>query len=284
MTETFTETMRRECAAIWEAQLTHPFVVALADGTLPRETFQFYILQDARFLTELAKTFAFAATKTDDRDRILRFGELLMDTVRVERALHEMYAARFGLTIGADGRRADGADELCLHPPHALDRRDGLAGGGRDGDAALRVDLRRRRRAFHGARRTAAATIPTATGSPPTPARISARSAIGCAPSWTTKRPAWTTGGGSGCARSSARAAATNGSSGRWPGRANPGRSDQKPPRGREIAQRTQRTQRTRGDFSHLCVLCGRVLCTSGPQAVQSPAYFIWLFLVRTRS
>lgn len=101
MTESFTETMRRECAAIWEAQLTHPFVVALADGTLPRETFQFYILQDARFLTELAKTFAFAATKTDDRDRILAFGEYLTDTVRVERALHEMYAARFGLTIAA---------------------------------------------------------------------------------------------------------------------------------------------------------------------------------------
>lgn len=101
MSETFTETMRRECAAIWEAQLTHPFVVALADGTLPRETFQFYILQDARFLTELAKTFAFAATKTDDRDRILAFGEYLTDTVRVERALHEMYAARFGLTIAA---------------------------------------------------------------------------------------------------------------------------------------------------------------------------------------
>lgn len=99
MTDSFTETMRRECATIWDAQLVHPFVVALADGTLPRETFQFYILQDARFLTELAKTFAFAATKTDDRDRILKFGEFLVDTVRVERALHEMYAARFGLTM-----------------------------------------------------------------------------------------------------------------------------------------------------------------------------------------
>src|SRR3978361_1052449 len=99
MTETFTETMRRECETIWQAQLTHPFVIALADGTLPPETFQFYILQDARFLTELAKTFAFAATKTDDRDRILKFGELLMDTVRGGRGLHEMYGARFGLTV-----------------------------------------------------------------------------------------------------------------------------------------------------------------------------------------
>ena len=99
MIESFTETVRRECAAIWSAQLTHPFVVALGDGTLPQETFRFYILQDARFLTELAKSFAFAATKTDNRDQILKFGELLMDTVQVERALHEMYAGRFGLTV-----------------------------------------------------------------------------------------------------------------------------------------------------------------------------------------
>ncbi len=99
MVEMFCDGMRRECAAIWDAQLTHPFVVALADGTLPPETFRFYILQDALFLTELAKTFAFAATKTNDRDRIIRFGELLLDTIRVERALHEMYAAQFGLTI-----------------------------------------------------------------------------------------------------------------------------------------------------------------------------------------
>lgn len=46
--------MRQECAAIWYAQLTNPFVLALADGTLSQETFQSYILQDARFLTDLA--------------------------------------------------------------------------------------------------------------------------------------------------------------------------------------------------------------------------------------
>ncbi|MFT6362530.1 MAG: thiaminase [Planctomycetota bacterium] len=46
--------MRQECAAIWYAQLTNPFVLALADGTLSQETFQSYTLQDARFLTDLA--------------------------------------------------------------------------------------------------------------------------------------------------------------------------------------------------------------------------------------
>lgn len=98
-TESFTEEMRWECAAIWDAQLVHPFVIALADGSLPPETFRFYILQDARFLTCLAHTFAFAATKTDAHDRVVRLGELCVDTVRVERALHEEYAARFGMQV-----------------------------------------------------------------------------------------------------------------------------------------------------------------------------------------
>ena len=97
----FTEEMRAACSAIWEAQLAHPFVVALADGTLPQEAFRFYILQDARFLTCLAQTFAFAATKTDDHARIIWLAEHCQSSVRVERALHEQYAAQFGMSVAA---------------------------------------------------------------------------------------------------------------------------------------------------------------------------------------
>ncbi len=102
--ESFCEEMREACAPIWTAQLTHPFVVALADGTVPPETFRFYILQDARFLTSLAQVFAYGATRTDDHARIIRFGEMCIETVQVERALHEMYATRFGMTLDAMAR------------------------------------------------------------------------------------------------------------------------------------------------------------------------------------
>jgi thiaminase len=36
--------------SIWSAQLEHPFVKALGDGSLPRSNFEYYIRQDARFL------------------------------------------------------------------------------------------------------------------------------------------------------------------------------------------------------------------------------------------
>jgi thiaminase/transcriptional activator TenA len=90
--------MRRACRTIWEAQLEHPFLIALGDGTLPGEAFRFYIVQDALYLVQFGKVYGLAASKTDDRDRAQMLAERLLNTIRVERALHEAYAARFGMT------------------------------------------------------------------------------------------------------------------------------------------------------------------------------------------
>ena len=68
----FSEHLRQLAAPIWEAQLRHPFVVALGKGTLPLEKFRFYILQDARYLEELTKVFAAGAEKAEDAETTLR--------------------------------------------------------------------------------------------------------------------------------------------------------------------------------------------------------------------
>src|SRR5947209_3137701 len=94
----FTATLREECTAIWEAQLAHPFLLALADGTLPPAVFLFFIVQDARYLTVLGQTYGYAAAKTHNRDRAKFIAERMINTVNAERALHERYAARFGMT------------------------------------------------------------------------------------------------------------------------------------------------------------------------------------------
>lgn len=97
-TYSLTARLARAAKPIWEAQMQHPFVRALGDGTLPQETFEFYIRQDALFLDELTKTFAYATTRSHDQVEMEHFGELLLDTIRVERALHLTYGAQFGLT------------------------------------------------------------------------------------------------------------------------------------------------------------------------------------------
>ncbi|MEC4679586.1 MAG: thiaminase II [Nitrospirota bacterium] len=96
---TFSENLRQLAAPIWKAQLHHPFVAALGKGTLPLKKFRYYILQDARYLEELAKVFAAGAGNAEDADTALRFAQLVEETIVVERSLHESYGKKWKLTV-----------------------------------------------------------------------------------------------------------------------------------------------------------------------------------------
>ena len=77
------ERLRQSVLALWQRQLSHPFVVALGNGSLPRANFEFYIRQDALFLDVLTKTFAYAVTKTTNHDEMEQFGTYVLDTLLV---------------------------------------------------------------------------------------------------------------------------------------------------------------------------------------------------------
>ena len=94
----FSQELRKRSAAIWKAQLSHPFVVALGNGTLPERKFRYYILQDARFLSDLARVFAAGAQKAPDPESALRFAKLVDETIITERGLHESYGTRWKMT------------------------------------------------------------------------------------------------------------------------------------------------------------------------------------------
>jgi thiaminase (transcriptional activator TenA) len=94
----FSDRLRKMAKSSWDAQLVHPFVLALGDGTLPERKFRYYILQDARFLGDLARVFAAGAVKAPDSDSALRFAKLAGDTITVERSLHENYGNRWNMT------------------------------------------------------------------------------------------------------------------------------------------------------------------------------------------
>lgn len=94
----FTEQMRKRAKPIWDAQLGHPFVTALGKGTLPPRKFRYYILQDARYLEELARVFAQGAQRANDSETARRFAQLVEETIVVERGLHETYGKRWKLS------------------------------------------------------------------------------------------------------------------------------------------------------------------------------------------
>ena len=94
----FTDRLRQKADRSWTAQLRHPFILALGKGTLPARRFKYYILQDARFLSELARVFAAGAQRAPDAESARRFAKLVDETIVVERGLHERYGQRWKMT------------------------------------------------------------------------------------------------------------------------------------------------------------------------------------------
>jgi thiaminase/transcriptional activator TenA len=94
----FTSTLWTAMAPIYAAILRHPFLTGLTDGSLPRERFRFYAVQDALYLREFARALSLAAARAPDDDWIVMFNEHAAGALRVERALHEGFFKEFGLS------------------------------------------------------------------------------------------------------------------------------------------------------------------------------------------
>jgi len=93
----FTDELRRAADVIWRAQLEHPFVRGIGDGTLPLDRFRYWVRQDYLFLVEYCRLFALAAARAPDLGTLTRFADLLHATAHGEMELHRAYAAEFGI-------------------------------------------------------------------------------------------------------------------------------------------------------------------------------------------
>jgi thiaminase/transcriptional activator TenA len=95
------ENLRKNADAIWQANLHHPFVGGIGDGSLPLRRFTFFLRQDYVFLTGYARALALASAKAPDMEGMIKFGELLHPTLSQEMALHRRYCAGFGISAKA---------------------------------------------------------------------------------------------------------------------------------------------------------------------------------------
>lgn len=78
--------------------MNHPFIKGLADGSLRTEQFKFYVIQDALYLTEFAKTLSLTAAKVPEEDWIITFNEHSKTAILVERSLHHSFFKMWSLT------------------------------------------------------------------------------------------------------------------------------------------------------------------------------------------
>jgi thiaminase/transcriptional activator TenA len=81
-----------------EAQLDHPVVRGIADGSLDEERFRRWLLQDYLFLLDYVRLFALAAARAPDTEALGRMVDLAHATFHDELSLHRSYAAEFGLS------------------------------------------------------------------------------------------------------------------------------------------------------------------------------------------
>jgi thiaminase/transcriptional activator TenA len=95
---TLTDELHAAAKPIWDAQLRHPFVTGLADGSLEVERFERWVRQDYLYLKEFARLFAWAVAKADTLDAMSWHAAVLNLTLNTEMALHRAYAERFGIT------------------------------------------------------------------------------------------------------------------------------------------------------------------------------------------
>jgi thiaminase/transcriptional activator TenA len=93
----FTSELWAAMTPIYAAILRHPFLRGLTDGSLPRDRFVFYAVQDALYLREFARSLALAAARAPEDDWIIMFSDHAASALRVERSLHESFFKDFGL-------------------------------------------------------------------------------------------------------------------------------------------------------------------------------------------
>jgi thiaminase (transcriptional activator TenA) len=80
-----------------------PFNVQLAQGSLSRERFCFYIQQDAIYLGQFSRVLNITAAKAPDTSTLQSFTQFSLGAITVEQALHEHYLRQFALDPAATG-------------------------------------------------------------------------------------------------------------------------------------------------------------------------------------
>ena len=95
--EGFTNELWRSITSIYSEILAHRFLRGLTDGTLTEERFRFYVLQDALYLREYARTLSLAGVRSPDEGTLVMFNEHSAGAITVERSLHEGFLKDLGV-------------------------------------------------------------------------------------------------------------------------------------------------------------------------------------------
>lgn len=93
-----TERLLAATKDIWAAYNEHPFVLGIQDGTVDREKFKYYIIQDFLYLEEYAKVFSLGIAKAKSAETIQLFSKYVTLLTEGEMDIHRGYMGKFAVS------------------------------------------------------------------------------------------------------------------------------------------------------------------------------------------
>lgn len=90
--------MSKAVDGIWAEYYTHPFVKGIEDGTLDRERFRYYIIQDYLYLIEYIKVFGIGIAKAKSAETTKLFASYVHLLTDGEMDIHRGYMGKFKVT------------------------------------------------------------------------------------------------------------------------------------------------------------------------------------------
>ncbi|MBS1881083.1 MAG: thiaminase II [Actinobacteria bacterium] len=94
----FSDHLRAAGDELWEAQLNHPFIAGIADGSLSEDRFRTWLRQDYTYLLQYVRVASIGVTRSPDEATMKRFAETAHRVLGMELDLHRGYAAEFGVS------------------------------------------------------------------------------------------------------------------------------------------------------------------------------------------
>ncbi|MBC1605845.1 thiaminase II [Listeria rocourtiae] len=93
----FSEVLRAENQEIWQKSKDHPFVRQLVDGSLDKEAFRYYLLQDHYYLTHYVKVIALGIAYADDYVTMMELSKSLASLEKSELMMREKFYPYVGI-------------------------------------------------------------------------------------------------------------------------------------------------------------------------------------------
>lgn len=111
---------RAAAGEAWRDYTRHPFVEGMRDGTLPRETFLRYLVQDYLFLVHFSRAWALAVTKAETLEEMRACAATVHALIDEEMRLHVDTCAAEGISE-ADLFAAEEAPQNLAYTRYVLD-------------------------------------------------------------------------------------------------------------------------------------------------------------------